>query len=183
MMARVRTRGRGFMPLSPGLNFRRETAEATATSAYKPRRASGSSSRHASVPDVARPSQSASKAASNRCAIPRSSRRTPISRFSVAEPSAQFMLETRTARPSTTTPLLCSRWIEPRGSSSRASTGRCSSFARRLIRATTSSFVPESASTDDQLPSKRILTVTPRRAASNAPSRNGLVVLRQRSSM
>src|SRR2546422_695475 len=68
------------------------------------------------------------------------------------------------------------RVLEPRGSSSRTSRGRRSSIARRLIRSRTSSFVPESASTEAQLPSRRIRTETPRRAAAKAASRKGLGV-------
>src|SRR2546428_78204 len=136
------------MSLFLGLNFRRERADATATMAYNATSASGSSSRHASTPDVGRPSQSASNEVSNVLARSESSTMRPTSRFSVADPSAQFMLETRTARPSTTAPLLWRRSIEPRGSSSRTSRGRRSSIARRLIRSRTSSFVPESASTE-----------------------------------
>src|SRR6059036_2346790 len=104
------------------------------------------------------------------------------SRFSVAEPSAQFMLDTRTARASTTAPLLWRRSMGPRGLSRRTSSGRLSFVARRLIRSRTSSFVPESASTEAQLPSRRIRTETPRRAAANAASRNGFGVSRHISS-
>ena len=164
------------MSLFLGLNFRRERADATPTSAYSATRASGSSRRHASRPEVGRPSQSASNEISNVLARTGSSTMRPTSRFSVAEPSAQFMLETSTARPSTIAPLLWSRSIEPRGFRSRTSRGRRSSVARRLIRSRASSFVPESASTEAQLPSRRIRTDTPRRAAAKAASRNGLGV-------
>src|SRR5207249_2378746 len=81
------------MSLFPALNFRRETAEAMATSAYRAMSATGSSSRHASTPEVGRPSQSASNEISKVFAKSGSSTIRPTSRFSVAEPSAQFMLE------------------------------------------------------------------------------------------
>ncbi len=182
MGPRVRSRNPGFMPLSPTLNFRKETAEAAATSAYSPTRATGSSNRRRSLPDVDRPSQSALNAASKKRATASSSRRIPISRFSVAEPRAQFMLETRTVWPSTTTPLLCNRSMEPRGSRRRTSRGSCPAFARSLIFANVSSFVLDSGCTEDQLPSRRIRTAMPRRAASNAASRKGLGAPLQASS-
>jgi len=170
------------MSLFLALNFRRETEDATATSAYNATSATGSSNRQASRPDVGRPSQSASNEISNVFARSGSSTIRPTSRFSVAEPNAQFMLEMRTARPSTTAPLLWSRSMGPRGFSSRTSRGRLSFVARLLIRSSTSSFVPESASTEAQLPSRRIRTETPRRAAANAASRNGFGLSRHTSS-
>ncbi|OGS46930.1 MAG: hypothetical protein A3K66_04820 [Euryarchaeota archaeon RBG_16_67_27] len=118
----------------------------------------------------------------NLAAIVGSSRMSPTSRFSVAEAWTQFRLPTNMRRPSTRMPLLCTRSIRPWGPTRRASTSSPSRAARALILPTTSSLSPASPSVLHALPSRRKRTCAPRRAASNAASRYGLGVPRQRSS-